>query len=157
MKALNSGRGVDIKGGTFGTTIGKGYPAVYKGREAIKVKLAPGGTWEPEITNGGKRWFGVKQGDNVIYVSNFKAGQKNLGVQTKETRPAAPPRPTPPKNPAPASRPAPAAPSTTAVVAPPTQGVGAKTAAAMGSFGDNVPAGKTSAMVFADFLYPDLV
>jgi murein DD-endopeptidase MepM/ murein hydrolase activator NlpD len=157
MKALNSGGGVDIKGGTFGTTIGKGYPAVYKGREAIKVKLAPGGTWEPEITYGGKRWFGVKQGDSVIYVSHFKAGQKNLGVQTKETRPAAPPRPTPPRNPAPASRPAPAAPSTTAVVAPPTQSVGAKTAAAMGSFGDNVPAGKTSAMVFADFLYPDLV
>lgn len=157
MKALNSGRGVDIKGGTFGTSIGKGYPAVYKGREAIKVKLAPGGTWEPEVTYGGKRWFGVKQGDSVIYVSNFKAGQNNLGVQTKETRPAAPPSPPPPRNPAPASRPAPAAPATTAVVAPPTQSVGAKTAAAMGSFGDNVPAGKTSAMVFADFLYPDLV
>lgn len=158
INQLNSGKGLDLKGASMGTNIGKGYPAVYKGREAIKVKLPPGGSYEPEITVGGKRFFAIKQGNSVIYASHFKANQKNLGVGTPKKAPT----PAPAKAPTQADGTRPAAPSssspsTTAVVAPPTQSMGAKTAAAMGSFGDNVPAGKTSAMVFADFLYPDLV
>lgn len=158
MEALNSGRGVEIRGSGMGTLIGKGYPAVYKGREAIKVKLPPGGTWEPEVTYGGKRWYGVKQGDHVIYVSQFKAGQKNLGVKTKETRPSAPPAPPRAPSQAPSTRPSTPAQSSTPIVAmPPISPSKPSTSQSSGSFGSQIPAAKTSAMVFADFLYPDLV
>jgi len=46
--------------------------------------------------------------------------------------------------------------SSTAVVMPPAQPSGAS-ATAEGSFGSAIPSAKTSAMIFADFLYPDLV
>jgi murein DD-endopeptidase MepM/ murein hydrolase activator NlpD len=77
----------------------------------------------------------------------------------------APPRPAPGRAPTSAggTRPAPrpAASSTAAssavAVMPPASASKAPSASATGSFGSAVPAGKTSAMVFADFLYPDLV
>jgi murein DD-endopeptidase MepM/ murein hydrolase activator NlpD len=76
-----------------------------------------------------------------------------------------PPRPAPGRAPTSAggTRPAPrpAASSTAAssavAVMPPASASKAPSASATGSFGSAVPAGKTSAMVFADFLYPDLV
>jgi hypothetical protein len=159
LDALNSGKGLDLKGAGLGTNIGKGYPAVYKGREAIKVKLPPGGSYEPEVTVGGKRFFAVKQGDSVIYVSNFKAGQKNLGVGTKP--PQAPkPKPAPPASPAGGVGPAPSASgggaASTTVVAPPVAPQSSKSFSA-GGFGGNVPRGKTMAATFADFLYADLI
>ena len=57
------------------------------------------------------------------------------------------------------TRPAPSSSSPQAAVAvmPPASASKPPTASAVGSFGSAVPAGKTSAMVFADFLYPDLV
>jgi murein DD-endopeptidase MepM/ murein hydrolase activator NlpD len=72
-----------------------------------------------------------------------------------------PPRPTPGKSSSSSSgtRPAPrqtASPTAVAAVMPPKP-VQQSTASAEGSFGSSVPAGKTSAMVFADFLYYDLV
>ena len=159
LAALNSGKGLDLKGAGLGTNIGKGYPAVYKGREAIKVKLPPGGSYEPEVTVGGKRFFAVKQGDSVIYVSNFKAGQKNLGVGTKP--PQAPkPKPAPPASPAGGVGPAPSASggaaTQTTLITPPVapQSNGASTG---NTYGGNVPTGKSMAATFADFLYVDLI
>jgi hypothetical protein len=77
----------------------------------------------------------------------------------------APPRPAPGRAPTSAggTRPAPrpatssTAASSAVAVMPPASASKAPSASATGSFGSAVPAGKTSAMVFADFLYPDLV
>jgi len=159
VNALNSGKGLNLKGAGLGTNIGKGYPAVYKGREAIKVKLPPGGSYEPEITVGGKRFFAIKQGDSVIYASHFKANQKNLGVGAK---PAQAPKPAPARTPATGggTRPAPSSsssPQSAVAVMPSASASKPPSAQAVGSFGSAVPGAKTSAMVFADFLYPDLV
>ena len=74
--ALSSGKGLNVRGATFGTDIGKGFKTTFRGREAIKVRLSPGGSYENEIILGGKRYFAVKQGDNIIYVSNFDEGLK---------------------------------------------------------------------------------
>jgi uncharacterized protein (TIGR02594 family) len=72
-----------------------------------------------------------------------------------------PPRPAPGKSSSSSSgtRPAPrktASPTAVSAVMPPKP-MQQSTASAEGSFGSAVPAGKTSAMVFADFLYYDLV
>ena len=157
MHGLNSG-GIPIRGGTFGMLMGTGYPAVFKGREAIRVKLRPGVAGDKEITLGGKRWFGVRQGRDMIYVSHFKANQTSTSLTTGDnvSALAKPPQPAPketvtPTRPAPSTPPAPPV-AVAPPVAPPT-----KSATAEGSFGSEVPAGKTSAMVFSDFLYPDLV
>jgi hypothetical protein len=157
MHGLNSG-GIPIRGSTFGMLMGTGYPAVFKGREAIRVKLRPGAAIENEITLGGKRWFGVRQGRDMIYVSHFKANQKTTSLTTGDnvSALAKPPAPKPKETVTP-TRPVTPRQSTPPVavaapVAPPT-----KSATAEGSFGSEVPAGKTSAMVFSDFLYPDLV
>ena len=157
MHGLNSG-GIPIRGGTFGMLMGTGYPAVFKGREAIRVKLRPGVAGDKEITLGGKRWFGVRQGRDMIYVSHFKANQTSTSLTTGDnvSALARPPAPAPketvtPTRPAPSTPPAPPV-AVAPPVAPPT-----KSATAEGSFGSEVPAGKTSAMVFSDFLYPDLV
>lgn len=69
QRALVSGKGVSIKGATFGTDIGTGYSAKYKGRDAIKVKLPPGGSYEPQITLAGKIYYAMKQGDNIVYTA----------------------------------------------------------------------------------------
>jgi len=57
------------------------------------------------------------------------------------------------------TRPAPSSGGQSAVAAvmPPVTSSKESTAQATGSYGSSVPGGKTSAMVFADFLYPDLV
>jgi len=157
MHGLNSG-GIPIRGGTFGMLMGTGYPAVFKGREAIRVKLRPGVAGDKEITLGGKRWFGVRQGRDMIYVSHFKANQTSTSLTTGDNvSPLAKPPAPKPKETVTPTRPTPSPQSTPPVavaapVAPPT-----KSATAEGSFGAEVPAGKTSAMVFSDFLYPDLV
>jgi hypothetical protein len=69
QRALASGKGISIKGATFGTDIGTGYSAKYKGRDSIKVKLPPGGSYEPQITLAGKIYYAMKQGDSVIYAA----------------------------------------------------------------------------------------
>ena len=69
QRALASGKGINIKGASFGTDVGTGYSAKYMGRDAIKVKLPPGGSFESEITLAGKRYFAMKKGDEVIYTS----------------------------------------------------------------------------------------
>jgi hypothetical protein len=70
-----------------------------------------------------------------------------------------PSRPSPARGPSsgPSSRPAPStSPSTAAVISvPPAAAV--PSSAAVGSFGSEITDGKTKAMVFADFLYVDLV
>jgi hypothetical protein len=71
-KALASGKGVNIKGAGLGSDIGTGYGTKYKGKNAIKVKLPPGGSYETEITLAGQRYFAIKKGDDVIYVEQDK-------------------------------------------------------------------------------------
>lgn len=74
QKALASGKGIDIKGAGLGSDIGKGLATTFMGREAIKVSLPPGGSYENEITLAGKRYFAVKRGNDILYVSNFARG-----------------------------------------------------------------------------------
>jgi hypothetical protein len=74
QRALASGQGITIKGAGLGSNIGKGVPTTFMGREAIKVSLPPGGSYENEITLAGKRYFAMKRGNDVIYVSNFTKG-----------------------------------------------------------------------------------
>jgi hypothetical protein len=74
QKALASGKGINIKGAGLGFDIGKGFATTFMGREAIKVSLPPGGSYENEITLAGKRYFAVKRGNDILYVSNFARG-----------------------------------------------------------------------------------
>ena len=74
QRALASGKGIDIKGAGLGSDIGKGFATSFMGREAIKVSLPPGGSYENEITLAGKRYFAMKRGNEVLYVSNFAKG-----------------------------------------------------------------------------------
>ena len=71
-KALSSGKGINIKGAGLGSDIGTGYGTKYKGKNAVKVKLPPGGSYETEITLAGQRYFAIKKGDDVIYVEQDK-------------------------------------------------------------------------------------
>ena len=80
-RALASGKGIDIKGAGFGSDIGRGIATTFMGREAIKVSLPPGGSYENEITLAGKRYFAMKRGNNILYVSNFAKG---LGGQVNK-------------------------------------------------------------------------
>jgi hypothetical protein len=69
------------------------------------------------------------------------------------------PKPAKPPSQSGATRPAPsqsAGPSAAVAVMPP-MAPPSQSSTAAGSFGSAVPQAKTSAMVFADFLYPDLV
>jgi hypothetical protein len=74
QRALASGKGIDIKGAGLGSDIGKGFATSFMGREAIKVSLPPGGSYENEITLAGKRYFAMKRGNDILYVSNFAKG-----------------------------------------------------------------------------------
>ena len=74
QRALASGKGIDIKGAGLGSDIGKGLATTFMGREAIRVSLPPGGSYENEITLAGKRYFAVKRGNDILYVSNFAKG-----------------------------------------------------------------------------------
>lgn len=78
QKALAEGKGINIKGATFGSNIGTGYGAKYMGRDSIKVNLPPGGSYESEITLAGKRYYAQKKGDTIIY-SAAKSGGKLVG------------------------------------------------------------------------------
>ena len=79
-KALASGKGVNIKGAGLGSDIGTGYGTKYKGKNAIKVKLPPGGSYETEITLAGQRYFAIKKGDDVIYVEQDKRDVGGGGI-----------------------------------------------------------------------------
>lgn len=101
----------------------------------------------------GTQWLTGTGADAQKYKSLYDAQQKAGSSLGKV---AAPPQ----KKPAPATRPAASPqqqPQAAAVVMPPTQNVGKKTADASGSFGSSIPSAKTGAGGFADFLYPDLV
>jgi hypothetical protein len=74
QRTLSSGKGVNIKGSTLGTQIGKGFGSTYKGRQSIVVPGAAKTGWEPEITIGGMRYFGQVRGGDVIYSSNYAKG-----------------------------------------------------------------------------------
>jgi len=74
QRALSSGKGINIKGSSFGTKIGKGFGATYKGRQSVVVPGAAKTGWEPEITIGGMRYFGQVRGGDVIYTSNYAKG-----------------------------------------------------------------------------------
>lgn len=74
QRALSSGKGVNIKGSTLGTQIGKGFGATYQNRQSIVVPGAAKTGWEPEITIGGMRYFGQVKGNDVIYSSNYAKG-----------------------------------------------------------------------------------
>lgn len=74
QRGLSSGKGINIKGSELGTNIGKGFSTTFMGREAIKVSLPPGGSYENEITLAGKRYFAMKKGNDIIYVSHFAKG-----------------------------------------------------------------------------------
>lgn len=74
QRALASGKGINIKGAGLGSDIGKGFATTFMGREAIKISLPPGGSYENEITLAGKRYFAMKRGNEVLYVSQFAKG-----------------------------------------------------------------------------------
>ena len=87
------------------------------------------------------------------------AGTSAKSVTSQNLTPGAPPKPVPlkktPQQVIPSRQPA--ASTAAAVVMPPTQNVGKKTASAAGSFGSSIPSAKVAAGNFADFLYLDLV
>ena len=82
QKALASGKGINIKGAGYGANIGKGFASTFQGRDAIVVKNGVDfktystGIPEGEITLAGKRYFAVKRGQDLIYVSNVARGLK---------------------------------------------------------------------------------
>ena len=86
--------------------------------------------------------------------------EQGLGKYAKPQAPK--PKPAPARAPSQAggTRPAPSSggqSQSAAVVMPPASASKQPSSQAVGSFGSAVPSAKTSAMVFADFLYPDLV
>ena len=89
----------------------------------------------------------------------FASADANAITSQNLTPNAAPPRPAPPKTEPQQTIPPrqPVAETAAAVVAPPTQNIGKKTASAAGSFGSAIPSAKVAAGNFADFLYYDLV
>jgi len=71
QKALASGKGVNIKGVSTGLQLGTGYGAKYKGKDSIVIKNGgvnfSTGIGDNEITLGGRRYFAMKRGNDVIY------------------------------------------------------------------------------------------
>lgn len=74
QKKLQSGKGINVKGTTFGMNIGTGYGTTYKKRQSIIIPGAALTGWEPEINLGGIRYFGQVRGNDVIYSSNYAKG-----------------------------------------------------------------------------------
>jgi len=80
QQALASGRGLNIKGASYGANLGKGFATKYQGRDAIVIKNGVDfdtystGIADNEITLGGRVYYAVKRGNDLIYVSNFKKG-----------------------------------------------------------------------------------
>jgi hypothetical protein len=71
QRILSSGKGIGIKGASFGLDMGKGFGTTLKNRQSIIVPGAADTGWEPEINIGGMRYFGQVRGKDVIYSSNF--------------------------------------------------------------------------------------
>lgn len=86
QKALASGKGIDIRGSSIGRDLGKGFATTFQGRDAIVIKNGAKyetstGLGDSEITVGGKQYYGMRRGNDVIYVSNFSKG---LGGQVNK-------------------------------------------------------------------------
>jgi len=71
-KALAAGKGVNIKGSSTGLQLGTGFAAKYKGKDSIVIKNGgknfSTGIGDNEINLGGRRYFAMKRGNDVIYV-----------------------------------------------------------------------------------------
>jgi len=65
---LSSGKGLSLKGESTGRDLGTGYGAKNQGRDAVVVK---GGAEKMDlsITLGGKRYYGMKRGNDAVYVA----------------------------------------------------------------------------------------
>lgn len=83
QKALTEGKGINIKGASFGgVQLGTGYGAKYQGRDSVVIKGGAKnfstGIGDKEITLAGKRYYAQRRGDDVIY-SVAKSGGKLVG------------------------------------------------------------------------------
>jgi len=67
-KALSLGKGLGIKGASTGRDLGTGYGATYKNRDAIVTK-GNSSKMDLSITLGGKEYYGMKKGNDVVYVA----------------------------------------------------------------------------------------
>lgn len=116
---------------------------------------------------GKNPWWQIvnKKGATAERKQKQEALAKNLAERLNKEQGLNKPAPTPVRRPTPArspstagrTKPTPKAASSGAIAVMPSAAPKAPSASAEGSFGSAVPAAKTSAMVFADFLYPDLV
>jgi hypothetical protein len=74
-KALSLGKGLGIKGASTGRDLGTGYGATYKNRDAIVTK-DNSSKMDLSITLGGKEYYGMKRGNDVVYVAQ---DQRDVG------------------------------------------------------------------------------
>ena len=74
-KALSLGKGLGIKGASTGRDLGTGYGATYKNRDAIVTK-GNSSKMDLSITLGGKEYYGMKNGNDVVYVAQ---DQRDVG------------------------------------------------------------------------------
>jgi hypothetical protein len=74
-KALSLGKGLGIKGASTGRDLGTGYGATYKNRDAIVTK-DNSSKMDLSITLGGKEYYGMKKGNDVVYVAQ---DQRDVG------------------------------------------------------------------------------
>jgi hypothetical protein len=74
-KALSLGKGLGIKGASTGRDLGTGYGATYKNRDAIVTK-GDSSKMDLSITLGGKEYYGMKRGNDVVYVAQ---DQRDVG------------------------------------------------------------------------------
>lgn len=74
-KALSLGKGLGIKGASTGRDLGTGYGATYKNRDAIVTK-GNSSKMDLSINIGGKEYYGMKKGNDVVYVAQ---DQRDVG------------------------------------------------------------------------------
>lgn len=74
--ALSAGRGLALKGESGGRNLGMGYGAKYQGRDALVVK-GGGANVDLSVTIAGKRYYGMKRGNDAVYVS---LDARNMGT-----------------------------------------------------------------------------
>jgi hypothetical protein len=74
-KALSLGKGLGIKGASTGRDLGTGYSATYKNRDAIVTK-GNSSKMDLSINIGGKEYYGMKKGNDVVYVAQ---DQRDVG------------------------------------------------------------------------------
>jgi hypothetical protein len=67
-KALASGKGVNVKGESTGRNLGTGYGAKYNGRDAFVIKNGAN-NMDLSVTLGGKRYYGMKKGNDAVYTA----------------------------------------------------------------------------------------